>query len=339
MPIPKPGTNENREDFISRCMSNDAMQEYEREQRAGICFNQWRRYRRSVMEMFFKTPEGWEDKTLTLEECREWFKDHTDKDGNVTEEVLIFKDASLGQETDKSIGWTLSDDTMDRDFERFDSNGWNLKEFKKNPVLQWSHDSTIPAIGKVVNPRIKDNKLVGKIEFDIDDAFAQKIERKVRAGYISAGSVGFYPIKVEIPDDDKDNEKKPSLRLIYRKQELREFSICNVPANPNALAEQPEKTVEYVHVEGAPDNPQNYMKVTTDKPFLFGPDTSIESVKADIEELTIDIKEIQLDIENLKQVQMDMAGKIDKENMTLYQSIFDEDVAAKHSDKESIFDN
>jgi hypothetical protein len=144
---------------------------------------------------------------------------------------------------------------------------------------------------------------------------------------------------VEIPDDDKDNEKKPSLRLIYRKQELREFSICNVPANPNALAEQPEKTVEYVHVEGAPDNLQNYMKVTTDKPFLFGPDTSIESVKADIEELTIDIKEIQLDIENLKQVQMDMAGKIDKENMTLYQSIFDEDVAAKHSDKESIFDN
>jgi len=268
------------------------------------------------MELFFKTDSGWEDKTLTLTECVKWFKDHTDEDGNVNEEVLIFKDAKLGFETDKSIGWTLSDDSIDRDKERFDSSGWNLKEFKKNPVLQWSHDSTIPAIGKVINPKVKENRLVGKIEFDATDAFAQKIERKVRAGYISAGSVGFFPTQVEIPEDDKSD-----LQLIYRKQELREFSICNVPANPNALVEQPEKDVKQ------------------DKPFLFGPDTSVESIKADIEEMATTIEVMKQDIENLKTIQMDMSGKIDKENMSLYQSIFDGTLPPIKASIKSVFDN
>lgn len=303
MPIPKPGENETRESFISRCMSNEVMQEYEREQRFAVCNNQWRRYRRTIMEMFFKTATGWEDKSLTLDECIKWFKDNTDEEGNVEIECLIFKDAGLMVNTDKTINWTLSDETIDRDFERFDSTGWQLKEFKKNPVLQWSHDDTIPAIGKVINPRVKEERLVGKIEFDIDDAFAQKIERKVRAGYISAGSVGFYPIKVEIPDDDKDSKGRNSLRLIYRKQELREFSICNVPANPNALIESPDKGDKQMDKKG------------------FFDDTSVESVKADIEELAIDIKEIQFDIENLKKHQVDISGKINKDDHDLYRDL------------------
>lgn len=269
------------------------------------------------MELFFKTATGWEDKTLTLTECVKWFKDHTDKDGNVEDEVLIFKDVKLGFETDKSIGWTLSDESIDRDKERFDTSGWNLKEFKKNPVLQWSHDSTIPAIGKVINPKIKEERLVGKIEFDATDAFAQKIERKVRAGYISAGSVGFFPTQVELPDDDK------GLDLIYRKQELREFSICNVPANPNALAEPPEKEAKTPILE---------------KPFLFGPDTSIESVKADIEEMATTIEEMKQDIENLKTIQMDMSDKITKDNTDFYQQFFDVKRPANQVDPKSFTD-
>jgi len=267
------------------------------------------------MELFFKTDTGWEDKTLTLSECIKWFKDHTDEDGNVNEDVLIFKDAKLGFETDKSIGWTLSDDSMDRDKERFDTAGWNLKEFKKNPVLQWSHDSTIPAIGKVINPKVKENRLVGKIEFDATDAFAQKIERKVRAGYISAGSVGFFPTQVEIPEDDKDG-----LQLIFRKQELREFSICNVPANPNALVEQPEK-----------DEKQ-------DKPFFFGNDISLESVKADVEEHAIDIQELQQRQMDTDNTVRDLIGKIAKDD-DIYQSLFDKTLPPTIASKESVFDN
>jgi phage head maturation protease len=45
--------------------------------------------------------------------------------------------------------------------------------------------------------------------------------------------VGFRIIEIEIPDKET---AKDGTTLIFRKQELLEFSICNVPANPYALA-------------------------------------------------------------------------------------------------------
>lgn len=41
MPVPQPGDEEEKE-FISRCMGDENMQEYEQEQRAAICYKQWR---------------------------------------------------------------------------------------------------------------------------------------------------------------------------------------------------------------------------------------------------------------------------------------------------------
>lgn len=41
MPVPKPHKNETQNDFIDRCMSDPNMQEYEHEQRLGVCFTQW----------------------------------------------------------------------------------------------------------------------------------------------------------------------------------------------------------------------------------------------------------------------------------------------------------
>jgi hypothetical protein len=44
--------------------------------------------------------------------------------------------------------------------------------------------------------------------------------------------VGFRILEIEIPDKETG---KDGTTLIFRKQELLEFSICNVPANPFAL--------------------------------------------------------------------------------------------------------
>ena len=85
---------------------------------------------------------------------------------------------------------------------------------------------------------MKENKLLGNPIFDQNDTLAMKIEQKIKDGYLKTGSVGFFPSKVEIPEDEKD-----PCKLIYKKQELREFSICNVPANPNATVLEPDKSV------------------------------------------------------------------------------------------------
>jgi len=45
MPIPKPRENEGRNEFVSRCMSNDVMKrEYpDAKQRVAICYAAWRK--------------------------------------------------------------------------------------------------------------------------------------------------------------------------------------------------------------------------------------------------------------------------------------------------------
>jgi len=65
------------------------------------------------------------------------------------------------------------------------------------------------------------------------DPFGWSIGQRVKAGVIRAGSVGFRVIEIEIPDRETSQD---GTSLIFRKQELLEFSICNVPANPYALA-------------------------------------------------------------------------------------------------------
>lgn len=42
MPIPKPKDGEDKEQFISRCMADEEMQEYEQDQRLAICYNSWK---------------------------------------------------------------------------------------------------------------------------------------------------------------------------------------------------------------------------------------------------------------------------------------------------------
>jgi HK97 family phage prohead protease len=132
------------------------------------------------------------------------------------------------------IAWTLSTFDLDRFGERIDPAGWDYNRYKDNPVVEWAHRYDIPAIGKIESLAADDNGLHGVVIFnDKDyDPFGWAIGQRVKAGVIRAGSVGFRVIEIEIPDKETG---KDGTTLIFRKQELLEFSICNVPANPWAL--------------------------------------------------------------------------------------------------------
>ena len=68
--------------------------------------------------------------------------------GKVTPEVEVFKGAELSRET---FHWVMSTFDTDRDFEKVDQAGWDLKNYLANPVVLWSHDYSIPAIGVAKN--------------------------------------------------------------------------------------------------------------------------------------------------------------------------------------------
>ena len=200
----------------------------------------------TLTRILLKSDQGeYEGYNLSPGSLLKWFEDNSDEEGNVTKDIVIFQDCCFKILDDGTINWVLSDYSLDRDIERIDPKGWVLTKFKKNPIVLWSHDHMRPAIGKVISPRVKEAKLIGKVKFSSKevDEFAAMIEGKVREGIINAGSVGFKSMKVELIDDkDEDAE------LIYRKQELYEFSIVNIPSNTNAMAER--------NIELEDDNPE-----------------------------------------------------------------------------------
>ena len=161
----------------------------------------------------------------------------------VTQDVELIASVPfhLTVENDNSgYAWTLSTFDLDRFGERVDPQGWDFKRYIQNPVVEWAHRFDIPAIGKMDNLTIDDDGLHGFVYFNSKefDPFGWSIGERVKAGVIRAGSVGFRVLEIEIPSKE---DSKDGTFLIFRKQELLEFSICNVPANPFALAKNKEQ--------------------------------------------------------------------------------------------------
>ncbi len=278
------------------------------------------------MDLYLKSEGQYVKKELSNEDYLGWFKSNSDDEGNVTEDCLLYKDAELAINTDKSVTFVMSDDSLDRDFERFDTSGWDLKSFKKNPVLLWGHDRSRPAIGIVEKTRVKENRLLGNPAFDADDEFAMQIAKKVDKRVIRTGSVGFFPSKIEFNDDDKD-----PCRLTYLKQELREFSICNVPANPNAvviedgkakaLKDIPSWVQQQVGRYASPD--KDHVNI----------DTAIITID-DWESILARMDKQDEEIEVIKTMQMKMAETVVKDDKNYYAILLEKKKPQSHGLKE-----
>src|SRR3990167_7452150 len=144
----------------------------------------------------------------------------------------ILENVEVKKVGERQYEFTASTADMDRDGEVIDVSGWDLKNYKKNPVIMYAHDYRSLPIGKATKIGIKDGKLVNNVEFPPEGTyeFADIVERLVNTGYLKTESVGFIPRKWE---DGEGGDKAP--RRTYTKQELLEISIVPVPSNPNAL--------------------------------------------------------------------------------------------------------
>ncbi|WP_338822115.1 phage major capsid protein [Bradyrhizobium septentrionale] len=128
------------------------------------------------------------------------------------------------------VEFVLSDETPDRMDDIILSDGWDLANFKKNPIALFGHRSDFP-IGKWKNLRVTDKQLRGELELapaGTSDRI-DEIRRLVEADILRAVSVGFRPI-------ESKPRKETDYGLSFTKSELVETSLVSVPANPNALA-------------------------------------------------------------------------------------------------------
>ena len=130
------------------------------------------------------------------------------------------------------LEFILSDATPDRMGDVIEAEGWDLTDFKNNPVALFNHNPNFP-IGKWANLRVADGRLRGHLQLAPEGTSDRidEIRRLVDADILRAVSVGFLPMKSEPLKKDKSSN---GMRFLQSK--LVETSLVAIPANPNALA-------------------------------------------------------------------------------------------------------
>lgn len=135
----------------------------------------------------------------------------------------IYLQAELKKVEDKLM-FVASDETLDRHGDVIPIDSWDLKNYRKNPVLLINHDYSVESIvGKAgsLNLDLDTKQLTFEPIFHELTQTSSEAKAMVEGGYLSTVSVGFMPIWPK-----KDGDKI--------KYELLEISFVPVPANPSA---------------------------------------------------------------------------------------------------------
>lgn len=142
----------------------------------------------------------------------------------------------------------------DRLGDTIDPKGWYLTNYKKNPVILWSHSSggfgtpAIPPVAKADKVWVENEKELKVKGHFADTPFAQELRSLVEGGFLNAVSVGFIPL-VEDAKGEIEMEEKMYRQAFdeevekgtygegehFTKQELLELSWVAVPALATAL--------------------------------------------------------------------------------------------------------
>lgn len=138
--------------------------------------------------------------------------------------------------------YTMSTDTVDRPGDKIHQDGWDLEEYRSNPVMLFAHDASQPSIGMALGVYLQRGALRGSFKFTPESVypFGATIGRLVKGGFMKAGSVGFAPIDAEVAKDRVDPENPMHdwfPPIDFKRQKLLEFSAVPIPANPEALVD------------------------------------------------------------------------------------------------------
>lgn len=159
----------------------------------------------------------------------------------------------------RTIRFVGSDESVDRDGDVIQIDGWDLTAYMKNPVVLYGHNYYDLPVGRasvVVDKRAR--QLLFDIKFPTIEELSSDpsnpsehalrvdaIYNMAKAGILNTVSVGFRGLESE----------PSSTGRIFKKQELLEVSIVPVPANSNAVvlarsANVPENVIKGLMPEG-----------------------------------------------------------------------------------------
>ena len=266
MPLPKPHKGESQSDFMSRCVPEaigSGDDKRPQDQAVAMCLNAWRdahpgaapapkeiaewrdKLKKILARAEFDAPEADDDEAYDdfMDRCMDRAPDDMDDDEAQQMCQTSWEDShgdgDIGDKRFKThaepvhgMEFVLSDETPDRIGDVITAAGWDLENFKKNPIALFNHRSDAP-IGKWAGLRVDKGALRGKLQLAPQGTSARidEIRALVDADILRAVSVGFRSLASEPRKIDGRYVGE-----IFTKQELLETSLVSVPANPNALA-------------------------------------------------------------------------------------------------------
>jgi len=123
-----------------------------------------------------------------------------------------------------------SDNTIDRYNEVVEQAGWQLENFRLNPVIPDCHDysSIARILGRAESVNVVNGQLVNRVRFCLDNPLGAIAYKMALGGFIKSQSVGFLPLEWVNGNAAGQPDRT------YTKAELLEISLVVVPANPGA---------------------------------------------------------------------------------------------------------
>ncbi|KKK95181.1 hypothetical protein LCGC14_2675400, partial [marine sediment metagenome] len=190
---------------------------------------------------------------MSARKFRTGLKDGSIKDGDQVGVHVGFnaKTAVVKQEDgddSRQMLFGISSEAVDRDTDIVSIDGWDLKNYRSNPVVLFGHhywNNDAPVVGRSLSEFIESKMLKSLMEFTPVGLvpLADTLHGLYANGFMHATSVGFIAREFEFVEDDPDRP----FGIDFLEQELLEYSLVPVPSNPEALSEA--RTVKSIDTE------------------------------------------------------------------------------------------
>jgi hypothetical protein len=151
----------------------------------------------------------------------------------LSEDCIFTEQMSKFKKIDKEF--LLSDSSLNCYSFRLLTSGYQLADYKKNPIGYRMHNREDGVVVKWEDLRVDGDKVYGKPVINLSNAKGQQTVEEIENGFLNAASVG-HLVALEISKDPKDyleGQQGPTIKKWYN----RECSLVDIPGNYNALTD------------------------------------------------------------------------------------------------------
>src|SRR5262245_37532397 len=101
---------------------------------------------------------------------------------------------------ERRFTFTISNQQTDRVNDTINVRGWNLTDYRTNPIVLWQHSRDLPPVARTVSIGVVGDQLVATAEFpdpSVRYDLAHAVHDLVAGGFLNAASVGFVPVSAK----------------------------------------------------------------------------------------------------------------------------------------------